>query len=146
MKNSILTDSPANLAKTAKNARGSTPSLYTALVGEASPTIAPSTPTQTDPEEIEERAAIFEYESGIPRPVAEWLAHIWFLEPPQNMSPEMWQEFLKIATESVEHWSKQVNDEGSRVWVVGKSWVYDHQNGLAYTPHEAAQILMGDNL
>jgi hypothetical protein len=138
MKNSVSTDSPANLAKTAKKARSSTRSLYASLGGK----VAPLTAVETDPEEIEERAAIFEFESGIPRPVAEWLANIWFLEPPQNMSPEIWREFLKIATESTEYWAKQVADEDSRVWVVGKRWVYDHQTGKAYTPHEAAQILM----
>ncbi|MBF0448197.1 MAG: hypothetical protein HQL67_08365 [Magnetococcales bacterium] len=78
MNNSVSTDSPANLAKTAKITRGSTQSLFTALTGEAISTPAPSTSIQTDPEEIEERAAIFEFDSGIPRPVAEWLAHIWF--------------------------------------------------------------------
>lgn len=68
-----------------------------------------SEPIETD---FEERAAIVEYQAGVPREWAEGYARLLCLPPPPGIRPERWQQIIDDGGRFLDEWADKANRLG----------------------------------
>lgn len=64
-------------------------------------------PSGAAPDEIDERAAIVEYDGGIPRRWAEGFSALGAMAPPSGFSPERWGRILDAAGAFLDRWASE---------------------------------------
>ena len=60
---------------------------------------------------FQERAAIMEYDGGLPRVWAEWLAQLQTMAMPQGYSPERWDQIINDALGLMAHLPKLTRND-----------------------------------
>jgi hypothetical protein len=63
-------------------------------------------------DDLEERAAIIEYEAGVPRAWAEGYAALSMMSPPLAFTPERWRRIVDAAGVFIDRWASKAADSG----------------------------------
>ena len=102
---------PAKIAKVAK-VRPETPPSTERLAG-----LATLADANTKIDDFEERAAIIEYDAGVPREWAEGFARLCTMSRPAGYPEARWQTLIDDAGKFMDRWAVQVSSMG---WSVGE--------------------------
>ena len=105
------------------------------------------TATQQENDSFEERAAICEFDGGLPREWAEGLARLCVMPRPDDINPRRWQSIINAAAIFSDKWARQASEMGWTVeqcfgvHQVAPSKRFDHQ-GLLWSMSVPGETLI----
>ena len=115
--------------------------LREALMRGAMPEPKPVT-MKVSEEALEERRAVFEYDGGFPRVLAEWLALLLYIKRPDNFSEAKWRGYTDVLLMQLDGWRTSIPN--CRLWAITDKEILDLTNSDILSLGQAAQVLLGD--